>query len=277
MHHCYNRPTMSEQQDSPRSSSDNRRVYDAHGPRMQAEIDEFWQRMPGPRRFDGLRVMDFGCGTGQLTIDLARRGAGSVLGVELSEDRIVYARERVAASFPEYADRIRYTVAPVDTLEDGSFDCIVTKDTFEHVIGLDRLLPVLTRKLAPGGHMLVGFSPLWFSMFGDHHFSKHILGERIAIPWFHVLAGDRRLLDHANKNLAKQHQPARHSIQEFGFNQLTCREFRRMVADAGLEVRDFQTNKSSSRLADRLGQIPVPALLEKYWIRSVYAWLRRPA
>ena len=47
---------------------------------------------------EGDQVLDIGCGTGRSTIEAARVvGTGSVLGVDLSEPMLVYARERAAA------------------------------------------------------------------------------------------------------------------------------------------------------------------------------------
>ena len=53
--------------------------------------------------------------------------------------------------------KIKYFSESLETLEDDSYDVIVSKDVFEHVIGLKELYPVLIKKLKPGGRLLLGF------------------------------------------------------------------------------------------------------------------------
>jgi SAM-dependent methyltransferase len=45
-----------------------------------------------PADVRGLRVLDLGCGGGRLAVDLAERGASSVLGVDVSERMLALAR-----------------------------------------------------------------------------------------------------------------------------------------------------------------------------------------
>lgn len=80
-----------------------------------------------PRRMDGLRVLDAGCGTGMLAMALARRGA-TVVAVDVAAAAIDVARERTPASL---AASIAYVVG--DML-DASFG------TFDHVVAMDSLL-----------------------------------------------------------------------------------------------------------------------------------------
>ncbi len=268
---------------TPDASTDvtieHQRLYDTHIPRVQREIEEFWQRMPGPRRFDGARVLDFGSGIGCLSIDLAERGAAHVTGVEISPGYVAYASERVRRLYPQHSDVITYATTSAGQLPDDSFDVIISKDVLEHVIGVQEILPELARKLVPGGQMLLGFGPLWHSMFGDHELSKHLMPsrwrDRVRIPWLHLIAGETRLVDSANRTRSKLGQSPLSNLYEYGFNQVTYREFKHIIGNCGLTVKSFETNTSTSGLARMLERVPVPAFLQDYWVRSIYCQLER--
>lgn len=46
--------------------------------------------------FDGIRVLDVGCGVGDFVMEFAQRGAKEVIGVDISEDVIKFAEERLS-------------------------------------------------------------------------------------------------------------------------------------------------------------------------------------
>jgi magnesium-protoporphyrin O-methyltransferase len=82
-----------------------------------------------PRDLSGARVLDAGCGPGQLAVEAARRGA-HVLGVDLSPALISLARER----HPHDAGGGRLTFRVGDMLDPahGIFDHIVAMDALIH-------------------------------------------------------------------------------------------------------------------------------------------------
>ncbi len=55
----------------------------------------FWQRLVEERRG---RVLELGCGTGRLTIPLARAGASRIVGIDRSEPMLARGRRRMARS-----------------------------------------------------------------------------------------------------------------------------------------------------------------------------------
>ena len=96
------------------------------------------------------RALDFGCGVGRLTQALARRQE-RVLGADISAVMIDLARR-----LNRYSDRVDYLCtadAGLDTLHDGSFDCIYSNIVLQHVapdISV-QYLGEFFRLLAPGG------------------------------------------------------------------------------------------------------------------------------
>lgn len=82
----------------------------------------------------GQRILDIGCGWGGMAITLAKLEAVEVLGITLSEEQLMLARERAAAA--GVADRVTFELIDYRDLaarEAGRFDRIVSVGMFEHV------------------------------------------------------------------------------------------------------------------------------------------------
>jgi len=100
-------------------------VSDGPDPLLVRLFDE--RRVTGPGR-----AIDLGCGSGEMAIDLARRGFATV-GVDWSERAIVRARARAAAT----GVAIDFRVGDVTALQGvtGPFDLIVDRLVFMHMPG----------------------------------------------------------------------------------------------------------------------------------------------
>ncbi|WP_281688908.1 methyltransferase domain-containing protein [Pseudonocardia thermophila] len=106
-------------------------------------------------------VLDGGCGTGRVAIELARRGV-AVLGVDSDPDMIAVARERA----PELT-WVHASLAELDRPE--RFDVVVLAgNVVPYVAAADRAAAVsrCARHLAPGGRLVAGFAlrPGWPSL-----------------------------------------------------------------------------------------------------------------
>jgi SAM-dependent methyltransferase len=109
----------------------------------------------------GLRdqVLDVGCGPGWMSEFLARCGY-AVTGVDVSEDMVAIARERVAGIGGEVAAGIRpcaeFHALPVLELPwQGRFEAAVLYDTMHHFDDELETLRVIRRTLAPGGRIYI--------------------------------------------------------------------------------------------------------------------------
>lgn len=73
--------------------------------------------------FDGLRVLEMGCGEGRLTRGIARQAA-SVLAFDPAADAVETARATLPA---ELESRVEFRVASAESIEvePGSFDLVV--------------------------------------------------------------------------------------------------------------------------------------------------------
>ncbi len=99
----------------------------------------------------GLRVLDFGCGPGTISVGLARAIApGEMHGVDMEESLIETARS-VAVS--QGQDNAIFHVGDVTDLEfeDGFFDVAHCRSVLMHVPDTDAVLSEVKRVLKPGG------------------------------------------------------------------------------------------------------------------------------
>ncbi|WP_224826662.1 magnesium protoporphyrin IX methyltransferase [Cognatishimia sp. MH4019] len=80
-----------------------------------------------PADLTGQRVLDAGCGAGQMTIELARRGA-QVTAVDISPSLVEIAQKRLPR---DYTDQVEFAA--------GDMLC-ETRGTFDHVLAMDSLI-----------------------------------------------------------------------------------------------------------------------------------------
>ena len=99
----------------------------------------------------GKRVLDFGCGSGYGSAEIAV-DAAHVTGVDIVDDAIVYARENFARD--NLAFRTIDPDAPLP-FADGSFDTVLSFQVIEHVPDPARYLSDIRRVLVPGGRLVL--------------------------------------------------------------------------------------------------------------------------
>jgi len=91
------------------------------------------------------RILDVGCGDGQVSRLATRLGAGTVVGIDPTWNQLVVAHER--AGGPAYA-RAGAAALP---FAGGSFDAVVACLVFEHIRDVDAAIAEVSRVLRPGG------------------------------------------------------------------------------------------------------------------------------
>ncbi len=173
--------------------------------------------------FAGRTVLDFGCGTGDEAIEIARRGARRVIGLDIRESALARARDKAAAA--GVGDRCLFV-----TRCDERVDVILSVDGFEHYEKPDEVLTVMAGLLAPGGRVLVAFGPTWFHPLGGHLFS--------VFPWSHLLFTERALLRWRSD--FKTDGARRFGEVEGGLNQMTIRRFKRLLEASPLRAARFE-------------------------------------
>jgi SAM-dependent methyltransferase len=115
-----------------------------HNP--HGEADFVWRYRPES-------VLDAGCGTGRVAIELARRGV-RVLGVDADADMIASARAKAPSLAWAQAD-----LAEFETME--RFDVVLLAGNVIPYVAADRRAAAVLRcaaVLAPGGRLIAGFA-----------------------------------------------------------------------------------------------------------------------
>lgn len=102
----------------------------------------------------GDRVLDVGCGLGGAAVLMAAEHGAHVHAIDLSQNMIGLARERVREA--GVADRVRIEQADCLDLDgEARYDAIYSRDVFLHVHDKPRLFERLHRLAAPGARLVV--------------------------------------------------------------------------------------------------------------------------
>ena len=204
-------------------SSDGETGYldgSAYKSRSKIEVlfgQEIWAELSGKV------VLDFGCGTGGEAIEIARRGAAKVIGLDVRER--VLDQARLAARKAGVADRCVFT-----TKTDERADIVLSMDAFEHFDNPAAILESMNQLVKDDGKVLIEFGPPWYHPLGGHLFS--------VFPWAHLIFSERALIRWRSD--FRSDGATRFCEIDGGLNQMTLRRFKRIVAESPFEFATFE-------------------------------------
>jgi SAM-dependent methyltransferase len=101
-------------------------------------------------RVNGARILDLGCGDGQLGRHVLDRGAASYFGVDGSQKMVALAKENLRGSV---ADVIRDDIRTW-TYPPGAFDVVLSRLALHYIENLDGVLHQIRRCLIPEGRFI---------------------------------------------------------------------------------------------------------------------------
>mgnify|MGYP001809738202 CR=1 FL=1 len=122
-----------------------------------------------PADLSGWRVLDAGCGTGAMSIELSRRGA-DVVGVDLAPEIIRFAAETLPADIGP--GRITFRSGDMLAEQHGAFDAVVAMDSLIHYQLADAVeaLSKLSRRTRTA--MVFTFAPRTAMLAAMHGFGR---------------------------------------------------------------------------------------------------------
>ena len=246
----------------------------AGGPEeAQAKFRKLVDRFGGHLPIDpGLRYLDLGCGTGELTLAFARRGVKRITGVDFLPRNIESARGRAAEA--GLSEGVKFVCSDLyEWVPDGKYDVLLSFDALEHIDAPGAFLRKMADFIAPGGVAVLAFGPLFHSPFGDHMWDFF----RVQIPWRGVLFSEQALL-RLRREYFRPTDPAESYVSVAGgLNLIRYSDFLEHVRETGwefeyLKVNTFLRASPLRFVSDSVMRIPG---LRDYFVHNVYAVLRR--
>ena len=212
-----------------------------------------WYKWTEPYMFDivdahswnGLRVLEIGCGQGPLVNHLPARGA-SMVGIDMSRSSL----ERAAAGARElgWGDRVRLLQADAERLPfpDDTFDAVVSFGVLHHTPDTASAVQEIGRVLRPGGRTIVMLyrtgNPKWWATRVFRSIGRLVIRSKGG------------LVDRSRRNLAVNDARGTALLELFGVPTLKAysnRDVRAMFSSfVDVQIRNYQPG--FLRLADIL-------------------------
>ncbi|TMG74463.1 MAG: class I SAM-dependent methyltransferase [Betaproteobacteria bacterium] len=221
----------------------------------------------------GLRYLDMGCGTGELTIAFAKLGVRRITGVDVLPRRIeraqAYVRQLGMGRDVQFICGDLHAWVPEE-----KYDVLLSFDVLEHIEEPEAFLRKITGFAAPGGIAVLAFGPLFHSPYGDHMWDFF----RLQIPWRGILFPEQAVL-RVRRECFRPTDPAK-GYREVagGLNLMRYSEFLKYVRNTGWEFDYLAVNTCLRRLpplrfiSDIVTRVPA---VRDYFVHNVYAVLRR--
>lgn len=175
------------------------------------------------REIENKTVIDFGCGFGEDTIEMAEKGAKKVIGLDIREEVLSIARENALKS--KVSEKCVFV-----TKAEEKADVITSIDAFEHFDDPAEILRVMRGLLKDNGKIIAVFGPTWFHPLGGHLFS--------VFPFSHLIFTEKALIrwrsDFKDDGATKFREVAG------GLNGITISRFERIVAESDFRFEKFE-------------------------------------
>ncbi len=140
----------------------------------------------------GKSVLDLGCGYGHNCVDFVKRGAKSVVGIDISEKMLAVAKTESALPEIEYLNMSMTDISKLDK----KFDFIYSSLAFHYVEDFNTFAKDMSALLNSGGYLLFSqeHPVLTATVDGEGHFNRDENGNRISYTFSNYNEpGERRI------------------------------------------------------------------------------------
>jgi len=171
----------------------------------------------------GKVIIDFGCGEGTDTVEIARKGAKRVTGIDIRADVLEAGRQKALTAGVQDTCLFAFST-------NEPADIIISVNAFEHFDDPAGTLRILDTLLQPAGEVLLSFGPTWYHPLGGHLFS--------VFPWAHLLFSEKALIRW--RSTFKTDGATRFCEVAGGLYQMTIAKFEKLVADSPLKFASLE-------------------------------------
>lgn len=203
--------------------------YDLVNRVLTFRFDERWRSRAARVISSGepKRVLDVGCGTGDLVLHLARRlpGRAEIVGLDFSEPMLEVARRRVVKA--ELGDRVSLVCSDSSNLSfpDAGFDAVGLAFSFRNMVWRnplrDRCLAEMHRVLRPGGRIVIVESSQPGSVFLRFWYHAYL---KVVVPRVGgLLSGENGAYRYLSESMRLFHDPEEISelLRSAGFRKVS--------------------------------------------------------
>jgi SAM-dependent methyltransferase len=193
---------------------------------LRASYTPVIKRVVGDEGWESLRgktILDFGCGIGVGSVEMAHHGARRVIGLDIRQDVLAVAKESAEAA----------GVSAVCTFchaFDEPVDVIVSMNAFEHFDDPAGVLRAMYGMLRDDGFVILSFGPTWYHPLGGHLFS--------VFPWSHLLFTEEAQIRWRSD--FKTDGATRFGEVAGGLNMMTIKRFVSLVHESGFRFQTFR-------------------------------------
>lgn len=119
------------------------------------------------------RVLDLGCGSGPVALELAKHGF-QVTGIDIAEKMVEVARARATEALGPNQDRLRFEVGDVDGFEaePNSQDVVIALGLLEYLPDEDAVVRKINALLADDGIVVLAFRNRLFNLFSFNQMTE---------------------------------------------------------------------------------------------------------